>query len=533
MSQNQVRALLTRYAEDPLFFFRHELKIRTKGGGVSPLVLNPSQMYVHNKLEAQIKTQGRVRALLLKGRQQGMSTYTEARFFHKGLFLRGITTNIIAHSAVSSSGIFKMSKMFYDEMSKFCKPTLGASNGYILEFAKLRNVYQVLTAGTKDSGRGSTVQNFHGSEVAFWDNATAIMAGAMQAVAEMAGTEIILESTGQAGSWFHSFWDESEVGKTGYEAIFIPWTWQEEYSLDLIPEDFMLTEEEREIVTAHKLTPGQILWRRAKIATLGDELFRQEYPLTPGEAFSAVDGDPYIPAGVVWKAITNGRGVKLRPEVGRGEIVLGVDIARFGNDKTCFAWRQGRRVLDIERYFQMDTTEVAGTIRDAMRNPELPVDKVFLDASGVGGGVYDTLVNLMLTAEEAERVIPVDFGAGAIDKRRFDNRRNEMWFGMREWFLHTDLPAYLPDMIEIVQDVSGPVKKYKDSKLILESKEDMRRRGVKSPDIGDAIALTFAYSDGSGYDDQTTDARGSIYAQERQHAYTVRGGRGHTNFRSA
>ncbi len=522
IDERQLMALLERYARDPLFFFEHELKVRKKLGGITPLRLNPAQMMVHNLFETQLKTTGMVRALLLKGRQQGMSTYTEARFFHKNIVQCGVTTNIIAHDSTSSSKIFAMAKLFFDELSAFCKPTLGASNWQTLEFAAKKNIYQVITAGSKDAGRGSTVQYFHGSEVAFWGNAESLISGALQSVAEAPGTEIVLESTGQAGSWFQDIWDQSEAEQTNYAPIFISWTMQPEYVAPAEGE-LELDEEERELVAAYKLTPEQLAWRRLKMAVLGPELFRQEYPMTPAEAFSAVDGDPYIPSGAVWTAIHNGSGKRLVWTTTGGPTLLGVDIARFGSDKTTLVWRQGRTVLDIKRYAKLDTTAVAGLVREAMRNEQVPVARVFLDASGVGGGVYDTLRNLMLSPLETERLVPIDFGSGAINKHKFDNRRVEMWSAMRDWLLNTAVPVYLPEMRELVSDLSAPRKKFKDSKMLLESKEDMRGRGVKSPDIGDALALTFAYPVLDGNSEWEVQNDGPMYAQERKYAYTISG----------
>ena len=516
-------SVLEKYAEDPLLFFEKELKIRTKAGGrLAPFVLNKAQKYVHGVLEKQVENTGRVRVLLLKGRQQGMSTYTEARFFHKNIFGVGTNTVIIAHDANASKNLFSMAKLFYDELAPFCRPELGASNWQTLEFALAKNRYQVFTAGSRDAGRSTTVHNFHGSEVAFWDKAEHLLAGVMQAVSDTHGTEIILESTGQAGSWFHEFWISSVAGQTEFEPVFIPWTWQAEYSVDDVPFDFEPTEDEMEIVAAHGLTLGQLLWRRNKISILGVDKFRQEYPLTPDEAFSAVEGDPYIPIEVLFKSMHEGKNVDMNWRSGAGAVILGVDVARFGDDKTAFVWRQGRRVLRIRTYKRTSVTQVADLIKEAMRDPEMPVDRCFLDVGGVGGGVYDTSIDLVLSASEVEKLKPVDFASAAFNKQRFDIRRNEIWSNMRDWFMDPDIAVYLPESPALVRELSGPMKKFKDGKLCVESKDDMKKRGLRSPDVADALALTFAYPvSSSDLENYSGSGTGAIYAKERNRAYIV------------
>ncbi|MCH8110414.1 MAG: hypothetical protein IH905_00425 [Proteobacteria bacterium] len=105
----------------------------------------------------------------------------------------------------------------------------------------------------------------------------------MQAVPDARGTEVVLESTANGmGNLFHQLWQQAETGDGEYEAIFIPWYWQEEYRRSA-PSDFSLTPEEDEYSDLYDLDMDQMAWRRAKITDLRDEmLFRQEYPATAG-----------------------------------------------------------------------------------------------------------------------------------------------------------------------------------------------------------------------------------------------------------
>ena len=115
---------------------------------------------------------------MLKGRQQGASTYIQARFFHKISMRSGLSAVILTHLADSTDALFAMTKRYYELCPDELRPHAGKSNDNELLFDKLDSGYVVATAGNrKGIGRGRTFQFFHGSEVAFWDNANEIMAG--------------------------------------------------------------------------------------------------------------------------------------------------------------------------------------------------------------------------------------------------------------------------------------------------------------------------------------------------------------------
>src|SRR5437868_6551462 len=104
-----------------------------------------------------------------------------------------------------------------------------ASNSDGLTFANTDSGYVLGTAGTRGVGRSSTIQLFHGSEVAFWPHAETHAAGVLQAVPDADGTEVILESTANGpGNFFHQTWREAERGDNDFVAIFVPWFWQDE-----------------------------------------------------------------------------------------------------------------------------------------------------------------------------------------------------------------------------------------------------------------------------------------------------------------
>jgi hypothetical protein len=162
------------------------------------------------------------------------------------------------------------------------------------------------------------------------------------------------------------------------------------------------------------------------------------------------------------------------------------------------ARRQGRAVTKVESKSKLDTVEAAGWLKQVI-DAERPA-RVFIDVGGVGAGVYDQLMHM---GEPYSKVVKaVNFGSSPFEPQPLDdqgrpsggplNRRAEMWMKSKEW-LEDVAGANIPDSDSIQADACGPGYKYDShTRLQLESKEDMRRRDVKSPDEWDAIALTFA-----------------------------------------
>lgn len=468
------------------------LKIRTKAGAVEPFNLNAAQQYLHKRLEEQMERTGKVRALVLKGRQQGVSTYVGGRFYHKVTHKRGRRVFILTHEQDATNNLFGMVERYHDHCPELVKPTTGAANAKELSFPRLDSGYAVGTAGAKAVGRSQTVQLFHGSEVAFWPNAPTHFAGVVQAIPDLPETEIILESTANGvGGEFHERWQQAEAGIGDYIAVFIPWFWQPEYARP-VPDGFSLDEEEQEYKASYGLTDEQMVWRRAKIAELKDPtLFKQEYPATAAEAFQMTGHDGFIkPEPVV-------RARKATVEA-IGPLILGVDPSRFGGDRFSIAWRRGRKVLKKENKQKLDNVAGANWVKQII-DVDKP-DKVFIDVGGQGAGVYDILKNW--GSPYSDVIEAVDFGGSpqAMDIILPDgskrpgprNRRAEMWMRSRDWL---DEPggAQIPDEDSLQADACGPQYRYDSNQyLLIESKEQMIKRGVRSPDEWDAIALTFA-----------------------------------------
>jgi hypothetical protein len=163
-------------------------------------------------------------------------------------------------------------------------------------------------------------------------------------------------------------------------------------------------------------------------------------------------------------------------------IVVGVDPARGGSDSTVIAVRRGRDIVKLLRYHGDDTMQTVGHVIDVIREfrPVLTV----VDEGGLGYGVLDRL------KEQNYKVRGVNFGWRSKQPVMWGNKRAEMWGEMRKW-LET---ASIPDDKQLKADLTGPKGKPDSAGTIfLESKKEMKARGLSSPDAADAIAVTFAF----------------------------------------
>jgi len=494
----QLRGRAQRLVDDLPYFAEHCLKIRPKAGGLVPLGFNRVQLEVHERLEAQLRDTGRVRALILKARQPGVSTYIEARFFWKITKTAGIASYILTHSLQATENIFGMAERFHENLPEPLRLRTTAANARELHFDGLDSGIQVSTAGAKGAGRAQTVQLFHGSEVAHWQDAAVHMGGVLQAVPDMPWTEVILESTANGmGGLFYDMAQAAQRGDGDYILVFIPWFWHDEYRRDP-PEGWQPPEAFRDYAEAHDLDEGQVYWAWRKNGELAqacaagpDEvcwLFRQEYPATGSEAFQAGGHEAYIRGELVLKARR-----ALSADQMHMPLILGVDIARGGKDKTRIVDRRGRcagHACD-ETIDSADLMDVTGRV--AKEIDRLEPEAVFLDVTGLGAGVYDRL-----RERGYKEVHAVNFGSKAREAQRYANKRAEIWARLAGWLLDEG-GADIPDSDEWQASLCAPGYLFdSNSRLLLEKKEDIRARVGFSPDVGDALALTFAENVKSG-----------------------------------
>ena len=280
------------------------LKIKTKSGTVVPFRLNDAQRKLYAVAKRQQDAGKPVRLIILKARQLGFSTLTEGLIFHACATRKNVNALIVAHREDATANLFRMSKLFYDELPAPVKPMLRASNAQELVFENpsklrserearpgLRSRIRCATAGGRGIGRSDTLQCVHLSEYAFWpdgaDGKVSTLAGILQAVPSLPGTMVVIESTANGFEDFKERWDAAVAGENDFEPVFFAWFENPDYSMPVVP-GTEWTPEEREMRDAYRLTDEQLQWRRWCIANnCGGSLdmFRQEYPASPGEAF--------------------------------------------------------------------------------------------------------------------------------------------------------------------------------------------------------------------------------------------------------
>lgn len=306
-------------------------KIRTKKGQLIPFKFNNAQNQMYDIIKKNYgKKAGRY--IILKARQLGMSTFTEAMLVY-------FTTNqfytdsaIVAHQSDAAKKIYAMTKLFIDELPEILRPKRKANNARVLEFDDpngglgLKSSIRISVAN--DSTRGSTYRYVHISELAFWEHPEEAMLSLMQTVPNESDTIAIVESTANGFNYFYELWDKAVKGENDFTPVFFPWYLEPTYKMKY--EGFELSEYEKEIKLMYDLSNEQLQWRRWCIANNcnGDEeLFRQEYPISPEEAF-ITSGTSVFDTQIVLSRIK-----QLKPPTKRGFFVYDYDGLHISNIK--------------------------------------------------------------------------------------------------------------------------------------------------------------------------------------------------------
>lgn len=283
-------------------YIENFLRIRAKSGEIVPFALKPAQKKLHDALMQQ-HTEGKpMRAIVLKARQLGFSTYTEAHIFQRTATSENHRAMVLAHRDDSTSELFNMFKLFYSELPVPLRPMLAQNNDGKMLFdnparsQKARDAHPGLnssitcaTAGIGGGvGRGSTIRSLHCSEYAFWRGQKEdTLLGLLQAVPSEAGTLVIIESTANGFENFEKLWEIAVAGQSDFVPVFCAWHEEASYRKP-VPPGTVWTEKEKELKGRFGLDDEQLAWRRWCIENNcgGDERrFRQEYPSSPEEAF--------------------------------------------------------------------------------------------------------------------------------------------------------------------------------------------------------------------------------------------------------
>lgn len=505
-------------------FAKEAIRIRTKTGELEPLELNEAQGILHDAAETQLAEQRWVRLAGLKGRRQGFSTYVGARGYWRTTLWDRQRAYILAHEMAASNILFDMVDLIQQKHP--FPPAVGADNAKELEFPKRGSSYTVATAGQKAGGRGGAISFFHGSEAAWWTNAADHFSASVQAVDEVRGqwgvlwrepdkplpfergkgniegwvkppSEIWLETTsaGPVGEFYQRYRDAMKgIGR--YRAVFVPWTVQSEYTED---GDFVPSPEaddegelsELEYQQLHGLTDGQMLWRRSKIHELGSlGKFRQEYPIDVTEAFASADIEGvFIKPAYVLKAR------KRFSEIPDAPLIIGVDPAGSGGDRFAVAFRRGDAIFKIIHRNKLEHDEAVAWLSSII--DEWKPNRMCIDRGSMGQGIISSL--RALNKEYFDIVKGIDFGGTSKAKIANPKRagpwnvRAEIYGRLLDFLIQG---GSIPDDDDLASDMSAPKIKYRaNNDWLLESKTDMKARQIRSCDLSDACALTFAVTE--------------------------------------
>ena len=285
------------------------LVIRNKKQELVPLRFNEAQSNLYAVIRQQAALGKPIRIIILKGRQEGISTVTEALMFQDTVTRPNVKALIVAHDSGATGNLFKMNKLFYDCLPRRMQPMRKNSNAKELVFENptrepkekakrpgLRSSIRCQTAGSGSVGRSDTLTNVHISEYAFWPkDKKDLLLGIMQTVPNDPSTMVVIESTANGYDHFKELWDGAENGTNEWIPVFLPWYLEKGYRM-AVPPGTEWTEEERQLQRDFGLDEEQLQWRRWCIrANCGGsvEEFRQEYPNTPAEAF-LLSGTPFF-----------------------------------------------------------------------------------------------------------------------------------------------------------------------------------------------------------------------------------------------
>ena len=269
------------------------MTIRDEGGRLIPMRFSESQELLWQHAAPRLAINDKLWFIVLKGRQVYSTTFFENLVFTRTIEKPNTNSLIIAHDLDSSTDIFGMAKRFHDHLPL---PKLRPSKAKVIDFpfAEGPSRFQVVSAGKMAKGRGTTQSCVHASEVAFWPHPEVLL-GLFQAMPDLPDTIWILESTANGmtgiGQPFYDEWVAAVEGRSQLVPIFIPWFTMRKYRADP-PVNLEELDDEENILLDQFGDRGvdghSLRWRRFAIETKCQgsvDLFHQEYPSTPEEAF--------------------------------------------------------------------------------------------------------------------------------------------------------------------------------------------------------------------------------------------------------
>lgn len=370
-------------------FCERYLRVQSKSDGIVPLQLKRTQRELISNLTG--------RDIVLKARHLGISTAIQALHFHEQM-KGNARTNTLCHDDDLTGTLRRMADFFYSELPESVQPERKYANAKLTAYQGCNSESSIATVGgTAGSrkGRGGSMTRIHGSEVAYWPDAQAVMSAAMQA----GNPDIILESTpnGMSG-WFYERCMEALDGDSIWTLHFFPWWYDNDYRISLEDgETLTYSGDEQALIDEHGLTPEQIKWRRVKMREL-PHTFKQEYPEDPYSCFLSSGKSFFGDVKHVYTAP-----MEAEPIEGR-RYVAGLDFAQTSDFLSM-------TVIDTVEQCQVDHLHINKlSWQEMRRRVSVMANKWDADVYGEGNSMGTTNIELLQSGEILEdesRIDPV------------------------------------------------------------------------------------------------------------------------------
>lgn len=494
------------------FFARHIVKIEPKDlqetdedikqavealmgedslAGLVPLILHPGQAKLYDFANKMKQDVGLIRVAMVKPRQVGWSTLIQAFLYWLATMTNGMKIHIVSHNSESTRKFLRRFRKICLGAPSIITPGRPVDNSKEIIFHNGAQV-SIATAGTPDAVRSDNFHAGHFTEEPSWPEHEATMAALLPALSDGPGSICFRESTSKGkGTPWHKFIMETQANQNVWRLFFDAWFSHPKYRL-MPPEGWKPTDEALEAQRLYGLDIYQLFWRAMKIQDLRALwMFKQEYPGTVEESFQASAATLYNPDSV-YRAQKNHNQVLPDPHA---PLIMGVDPARTG-DRTVIAFRQGKVFREVIVHAKMDDMRLVGIIARFLKegwgpdNKKIRVKKCFIDYA-IGEGAASRLRELGFSQD----IQTVHFGESPSEER-YANKRIEMAMDLRDWMGETGEFVSIPPSDDIASDllaIPDFMQSTGSEKLKLPPKDVIKQLYGKSPDIFDAMILTFAY----------------------------------------